>query len=73
MSDAAAAEEEAQDQGLEIQAGRRSATIGAEAAADDQERIAVEEDNAGGLHGAEQAEAASWAYDDPASGYGPRR
>ena len=74
MNDAsAAAADDAREEGLEIQAERRSAAIGATEAAEDQQRIAVRESNAAARTGAEYAEAEAWAYDDPSTSAGPRR
>ena len=64
---------EARDQGLEIQSERRSAAIGAAEDAQDRHRIVEEEASTSGRSGAEHEQAAAWAYDDPASSYGPRR
>ncbi|MBB2892086.1 hypothetical protein [Flexivirga oryzae] len=68
-----AVEEEARDQGLEIQSERRSAVIGAVEDAQDRHRVAEEDASASGRSGAEREQAAVWAYDDPSSSYGPRR
>ncbi|MGN6415443.1 hypothetical protein [Flexivirga sp.] len=66
-----AAEEEARDQGLEIESERRSAVIGAGEDAQDRHRT-EEGASASGRSGAEHEQADPWACDDPSSSYGPR-
>lgn len=73
MSDTATGAEEALDRGLEIQSERREAVIGAVEDAQDRHRVAEQESSGSTRSDIEHEQADAWAYDDPASGYGPRR
>ena len=70
---AAAASDEARERSLEIQSELRSAAVGADEAAEQQQRIAIQESNASRRTGAEYAEAEAWAYDDSSTNVRPRR
>ncbi len=73
MSDTAAAEDDALDRRLEIEAGLRSAITGAVESAKGEVRVAEETNRASGRSGTEYQEAEAWTYEDPSPGYGSRR